>query len=121
MFEVYATRWNDAHVVEELIPARGLEFSLPLSDHGEAAFSATVEPGRSFWRPALSAAMSGILICRDSVPVWSGMMLPERQSGPRTFDFQFVEWGAFFEGTPADLVAARSTLTGEHLAAYVGA
>ncbi|NYF58723.1 ATP-binding cassette domain-containing protein [Micromonospora purpureochromogenes] len=26
-----------------------------------------------------------------------------------------------YEGTPADLVAARSTLTGEHLAAYVGA
>ncbi|MCI3928276.1 ATP-binding cassette domain-containing protein [Streptomyces sp. AN091965] len=26
-----------------------------------------------------------------------------------------------FEGTPADLVAARRTLTGEHLAAYVGA
>jgi excinuclease UvrABC ATPase subunit len=26
-----------------------------------------------------------------------------------------------FEGTPADLVSARSTLTGEHLAAYVGA
>ncbi|MFG3303088.1 ATP-binding cassette domain-containing protein [Micromonospora chersina] len=26
-----------------------------------------------------------------------------------------------FEGTPADLVAARPTLTGEHLAAYVGA
>ncbi|MEU1266343.1 excinuclease ABC subunit UvrA [Streptomyces cellulosae] len=26
-----------------------------------------------------------------------------------------------FEGTPADLVAARSTLTGEHLAKYVGA
>ena len=25
-----------------------------------------------------------------------------------------------FEGTPADVVAARSTLTGEHLAAYVG-
>jgi excinuclease ABC A subunit len=25
-----------------------------------------------------------------------------------------------FEGTPADLVAARSTLTGEHLAAYIG-
>ena len=24
------------------------------------------------------------------------------------------------EGTPADLVAARSTLTGEHLAVYVG-
>jgi excinuclease UvrABC ATPase subunit len=26
-----------------------------------------------------------------------------------------------FEGTPADIVAARSTLTGQHLAAYVGA
>ncbi|MFD7631644.1 ATP-binding cassette domain-containing protein, partial [Streptomyces sp. NPDC059851] len=26
-----------------------------------------------------------------------------------------------FEGTPADLVAARSTLTGEHLADYIGA
>ena len=26
-----------------------------------------------------------------------------------------------FEGTPADLVAGRSTLTGEHPAAYVGA
>ena len=26
-----------------------------------------------------------------------------------------------FQGTPADLVAAGSTLTGEHLAAYVGA
>ena len=25
-----------------------------------------------------------------------------------------------FEGSPADLVAARSTLTGKHLAAYVG-
>jgi len=25
-----------------------------------------------------------------------------------------------FEGTPADLVAARSTRTGEHLAAYIG-
>jgi hypothetical protein len=25
-----------------------------------------------------------------------------------------------FEGTPAELVAARSTLTGEHLAAFVG-
>jgi hypothetical protein len=26
-----------------------------------------------------------------------------------------------FEGTPTDLVANRSTLTGEHLALYVGA
>jgi excinuclease UvrABC ATPase subunit len=28
--------------------------------------------------------------------------------------------GIVFEGTPADLVAARATLTGEHLAAYAG-
>jgi excinuclease UvrABC ATPase subunit len=26
-----------------------------------------------------------------------------------------------FEGTPAELVGKKSTLTGEHLAAYVGA
>jgi len=26
-----------------------------------------------------------------------------------------------FEGTPADLVTARSTLTGQHLATYVAA
>ena len=26
-----------------------------------------------------------------------------------------------FEGTPSELVATRSTLTGEHLAEYVGA
>jgi hypothetical protein len=26
-----------------------------------------------------------------------------------------------FEGSPADLVAARSTVTGEHLASYAGA
>ena len=57
MYEVYATRCDDAHIVEELIPARGLEFTLPLSDHGEGSFSATVEPRRSFWRPALSCAM----------------------------------------------------------------
>jgi len=100
-YEVYACRWDDAHVVEEIIPARGLEFSLPLSDHGECSFSATVEPGRSFWRPALSVAMSGVLICRDSVPVWTGRMLDERQTGPRTFAFTFAEWGSAFEDVPA--------------------
>lgn len=108
MYEVYATRWDDAHVVEELIPARGVEFTMPLSDHGEASFSATVEPGRSFWRPALSADMSGILICKDSVPKWSGRMAGgERQTGPRTFEFTFVEWGSAFE----DILAAPLALT----------
>src|SRR5665648_70983 len=100
-YEVYATRWDDPRVVEEVIPARGLEFSFPLSDHGECSFSATVEPGRSFWRPALSVAMSGILVCRDGVPMWAGRMLDERQTGPRTFEFQFAEWGSAFEDVPA--------------------
>lgn len=101
MYEVYATRWDDSHIVEEMVPARGLQFSLPLSDHGEASFSGTVEPGRSFWRPALSCAMSGILICEDGVPVWAGQVGPEKQSGPRTFEFKASEWGSFFQTCPA--------------------
>jgi len=99
-FEVYATTWADPRPIEQ-IPATGLEFSMPLSDHGECSFSATVEPGRSFWRPALSSAMSGVLVCSDGVPVWSGQMMSESQSGPRTFDFTFAEWGAFFEQIPS--------------------
>ena len=101
MFEVYATRWDNAHVVEELIPARGLEFTLPLSDHGECHFTATVEPRRSFWRPALSVAMSGVLICRDGVPQWSGRVLTDTQTGPKTFSFTAAEWGSAFEQVPA--------------------
>ena len=108
MFEVYATRWNDPNPIEQ-IPVSGLEFSMPLSDHGEASFSATVEPGRSHWRPALSSAMSGVLICRDGVPVWSGQMMSESQSGPRTFDFTFAEWGSFFEQVPAHPIVAWNT------------
>jgi len=100
-FEVYATRWDSPHVVEEVTSARGLAFNLPLSGHGQCSFSATAGPGRCWWRAALSVAMSGILVCSDGVPVWSGMMLPERQSGPRTFDFSAVEWGAFFETCPS--------------------
>ena len=100
-FEVYATRFDDPRIVEELIPARGLEFTMPLSDHGECSFSATVEPRRSFWRSAVSASMSGILVCSDGWPVWSGQLLSDRQSGPRTFDFMCDEWGSFFEGCPS--------------------
>ena len=99
-YEVYATRWDDPHIIEELIPARGLEFSLPLNDHGECSFSATVEPGRSFWRPSISPVVSGVLITRDNVPVWSGMVWSENQTGPRTFDFQCAEWGSVFEKVP---------------------
>lgn len=100
-YDVYATRWDDPHIIEELIPARGLEFTMPLNDHGECTFSATVEPGRSFWRPAISPVVSGVLVCRDDVPVWSGMVWSDDQSGPRTFDFQAAEWGSFFERVPA--------------------
>lgn len=129
MYEVYATRWDNPSVVEERIPASGLEFTLPLSDHGEATFSATVDPGRSFWRPALSAAVSGILICRNDVPVWSGRVWSESQSGPRTFDFTCAEWGSFFERIPAvpkgywgvtdqsifvDLIAQAQAISGQN-------
>lgn len=111
-YEVYATRWDDPHIIEELIPARGLEFSLPLSDHGEATFSATVEPGRSFWRPSIAPIASGVLIARDGVPVWSGMVWGESQTGARTFDFRCAEWGSFFERVPA--VAATYANTNDH-------
>ena len=112
-FEVYATRWDDAHIIEELIPARGLMFNLPLMNHGKASFSATVEPRRSFWRPALSCAMSGILVAENGVPVWQGKMLPEQQTGPRTFQFEAAEWGSFFEKVPA--VPFTLTNTNDHV------
>jgi len=112
-FEVYATRFDDARIIEELIPARGLTFNLPLMNHGKCSFSATVEPGRSFWRPALSCAMSGILVAENGVPVWQGKMLPEQQSAQRTFQFEAVEWGAFFEKVPA--VPFALTATNDHV------
>ena len=100
-YEVYATRFDDPRVVEELIPARDLSFSRPLSKHGECSFSATVEPGRSFWRASIAPVMSGLLVESDGVPVWSGWVIGENQSGPRTFTFQAVEWGAFYDRVPA--------------------
>jgi hypothetical protein len=45
-YEVYATRFDSTGIVDELVPARNLSFSFPLSDHGEASFDATVEPGK---------------------------------------------------------------------------
>jgi len=111
--EVYATRWDDAHIVEELIPARGLMFNLPLMNHGKATFSATVEPRRSFWRPALSCAMSGVLVAENGVPVWQGKLTGDHQSGPRTFDFEAAEWGSFFEKVPA--VPFTLTNTNDHV------
>jgi len=57
--------------------------------------------------------MSGILVCRDGVPQWSGQMLGERQSGARTYDFSFAEWGSFFETCPA--VPFALTNTNDHV------
>jgi hypothetical protein len=100
-YEVYATRFDDPHIIEEMLPARGLEFTMPLSDTGECRFSATVEPGRSFWRAAIAAFVSGVLVCRDGVPIWSGRVVSDVQSGARTYDFEAAEWAQFFEGIPA--------------------
>jgi hypothetical protein len=83
-----------------------------LSGTGECRFSATVEPARSFWRPSIAPVVSGILVCRDGVPVWSGMVWSETQSGPRTFDFQCSEWMSFFERIPA--VPATYKATNDH-------
>lgn len=111
---VYATRFDDAHIVETLLPARGLSFSMPVSDHGECSFSATVEPGRSDWRAAVGLPFSGVLITRDGQPWWSGQLNPERQTGPRTFSFSAKEWGSFFDGCPT--VAADYASTNSHAA-----
>ena len=100
-YEVYATRWDDRHIVEELIPAKSLQFSMPMNGHGEASFTATVEPGRSFWRPSIAPVVSGVLITRDGVPVWDGWVVDEDEQGERSFTFRCAEWGAFFERVPA--------------------
>lgn len=96
LYEVFTTRYDSLGVVEQ-VPARGLSFSLPLSDHGECSFSATVEPGKSLWRSAVALPFSGVLVARDGVPWWTGLLIAEQQSGPRTFGFTAREWGWFFE------------------------
>ena len=56
----------------------------------------------------------------DAAPSWNGKSL---SSGYLAQIYGFTDLDGsriVFEGTPAELVAARSTLTGEHLAAYVG-
>jgi hypothetical protein len=100
-YEVYATAWHSPGIVDELIPARDLEFSLPLSEHGECSFTATVEPGFSAWRRSITKDLSGVLVTRDGVPVWQGWVVEDRMSGPRTFQFRAIEWGYFFTTTPA--------------------
>jgi hypothetical protein len=99
-YEVYATRWDDPHIVSELIPARDLEFSMPLSEHGECSFTATVEPGWSSWRSEITKDVSGVLVARDGVPVWQGWVVEDRQTGPRSFAFRAIEWGYFFTAVP---------------------
>lgn len=95
-YEVYATRWDDPHIVSELVPAKNLEFSMPLSDHGECSFTATVEQGFSDWRGALTKDVSGVLVARDGVPVSQTWVDDDDQTGSRTFSFRAREWGAYF-------------------------
>lgn len=95
-YEAFATRWDDSHVVDELIPTKNLEFSLPLSEHGECSFTATVEPGWSSWRSSLTKDVSGILVTRDGQPVWDGWLTDDDEVGDRTFQFRAHEWGFFF-------------------------
>ena len=63
--------------------------------------TATVEPGRSDWRRALTKDLSGLIVTRDTVPTWSGWVRGDRQTGPRTFSFRALEWGSFFRACPA--------------------
>lgn len=100
-YEVYATRWDDPHIVSEIIPAKGLEFSMPRSDHGECSFTASVEPGWSSWRSEITKDISGLLVARDGQPVWQGWVTDDDETGPRTFQFRAYEWGHFFTRVPA--------------------
>lgn len=97
-YEVFATRWDDPHVIDR-IPARGLQFSMPLSDHGECTFSATVGTTRmtSAWRASVSPPVSGIIVTRDGVPMWQGWIASETEPSEGTFSFTCKEWGARFE------------------------
>lgn len=134
-YEVYATRWDDPHIIEELLPARGLQFSMPLSGHGECSFTASVEPGRSFWRPAIAPVVSGLLIARDNVPAWCGWVVAEDQTGEREFSFRAVEWGGFFAYVPPvvksysaendhaifrDLITSAQAVSGQDVQVEVG-
>ena len=135
-YEVFPLRYDAPGIVDEALPARGLSFSLPLNDHGECSFEVTAEPGRSFWRPALALPFSGVLVARDGVPVWSGMLTDERASGPRSFSFVAREWGWFFEEkVPAvprvwanvndhqifrDLITDAQAISGQNVLVQVG-
>ena len=107
-YDVYATRWDSPGIVSEILPAHGLEFSMPLSEHGECTFTATVEPGWSSWRAEITKDVSGVLVARDGQPVWQGWVVSDQQTGPRTFSFRAIEWGYFFTATPAVPVAYRN-------------
>lgn len=113
-YDVYATRFDSLGIVDELVPARGLSFSMPLSDHGDCSFSATVEPGASFWRSALALPFSGVLIARDGVPWWEGIVVDERETGPRTFSFTAREWGWVFEEEIDAVPRLWKTPTNDH-------
>lgn len=106
-YEVYVTSWDSPNIVSEVVPARGLSFSFPLSAHGEASFTATVPPGGASWRRSLGGVRSGCLIAEvldsgTSVPIWAGRLKSEEQQpGTRTYTFNFQEWGSALDWFPA--------------------
>lgn len=103
-YEVFPTRWDDPKIIDGPIPAVDLSFSMPLSDHGVASWSARVEPGKSFWRPTITQYLSGVVIARDGQPVWQGWVIGEEEGPDRQFQFRAVEWGWFFKTCPARVI-----------------
>lgn len=135
LYQVWATRWDSPKVIVEVLTARGLTFSMPLSDHGECSFTASVEPWTlSTWRSALTPPVSGILVTRGGVPVWSGWLTDEREGGDRSFQFRAREWGSFWARVPAvarsyvgtrsdvmwDVVARAAAVAGQDIQVVAG-
>src|SRR3989304_10182737 len=84
VFTYFPTDGATGKIREEL-PLTGVSFSLPLSGHGEVQGSYTVPPGQGYLRAAAAPVVSGLLVTRDSVPVWEGMLWADRETGLRTF------------------------------------
>ena len=125
-------RWDDPTPVEQIPLVGGLEFSLPVSDDGEASLSAVVKPGGGAWRSALSMPLSGVLIASNGVPVWDGWVTGDDGPNGRTFSLKAREWGHYFttkcqqpartwpSGTNdhqifRDLVTEAQTVSGQNL------
>ena len=95
-YTYFSTDWQSGSIREEL-PLREVSFDLPLSAHGTLRGAYTVPPGQGSLRASAAPVVSGLLVCRDSVPVWEGMLWADRQTGLRDFEVSAAEWGSVFE------------------------